>query len=157
MKSTLRLSLGLVLLFVSGIRVSAQQPTPAPTPTAAPRDKAEVEPLARSRNEPSKEEQARTKTGKGATPGKDEKEAPKGGFSSDTFKGLELRSLGPALTSGRITDIAVDERNTKRWFVAAADGGVWRTVNGGVTFQPVFDGEASHSITVSPPPCETRR
>jgi photosystem II stability/assembly factor-like uncharacterized protein len=145
-KSTLRLSVGLVLLFVSGIRVSAQQPTPAPTPTAAPRDKAEVDPLARSRNEPSKEEQARTKTGKGATPGKDEKEAPKGGFSSDTFKGLELRSLGPALTSGRITDIAVDERNTKRWFVAAADGGVWRTVNGGVTFQPVFDGEASHSI-----------
>ena len=155
MKSTLRLSLslGFALLFLSGIPVSAQQPTPAPTPAptpgaaaAAPRGKGEADPLARSRSEPSKEEQARTMTGKGGTTGKDEKEEPKGGFSSDTFKGLELRSIGPALTSGRITDLAVDPRNTKRWFVASADGGVWRTVNGGVTFQPVFDGEASHSI-----------
>ena len=144
MKSTL--GLGFVLLLVSGLRVSAQQPTPVPTPTAAPRDKSEVDPLARSRKEPSKEEQARTKTGKGETTGKDEKEAPKGGFSSDTFKGLELRSIGPALTSGRITDLAVDPENKHRWFVAAADGGVWRTVNSGTTFQPVFDGEVSHSI-----------
>jgi len=147
--------LGLALLLVSPVFAPAQQPTPAPTPaptpgagapSAAPRGEEKEEPLARSRKEPSREEQARTKTGKGEAPGKDEKEAPKGGFSSDTFKGLELRSLGPALTSGRITDIAVDPRNSKRWFVAAADGGVWRTVNGGITFQPVFDGEVSHSI-----------
>ena len=144
----------LVLLFVSATLVSAQQPTPAPTPAptpgagsaAAPRGKSEVDPLARSRSEPSKEEQARTKTGKVATPSKEEKEEPKGGFRSGTFAGLELRSIGPALTSGRITDLAVDRHNTKRWFVAAADGGVWRTLNGGVTFQAVFDGEASHSI-----------
>ena len=144
MKSTLRL--GLVLLLLSGMRVSAQQSTPVPTPAAAPRDKSDVDPLTRSRKEPSKEEQARTKTGKGATPGKDEKEAPKGGYRSETFAGLELRSIGPALTSGRITDLAVDPENKHRWFVASADGGVWRTVNSGVTFQPVFDGEVSHSI-----------
>ncbi len=105
-----------------------------------------MDPLARSRKEPSKEEQARTKTGKGATPGKEEKEKPKGGYSSETFAGLELRSIGPALTSGRITDLAVDPENKHRWFVASADGGVWRTVNSGTTFQPVFDGEVSHSI-----------
>ncbi|HXM77368.1 MAG TPA: glycosyl hydrolase, partial [Thermoanaerobaculia bacterium] len=125
----------------------AQQPTPAPTPSpasVAPREKGD--PLVRSRSEPSGEEQARTKTGKGGNAEKEKPAAPKGGFQSETFKGLELRSLGPALTSGRITDIAVDPRNTSRWFVAAADGGVWRTGNGGVTFQPVFDAEVSHSI-----------
>jgi photosystem II stability/assembly factor-like uncharacterized protein len=152
LKLTLRL--GLDLLLVSPTLVSAQQPTPVPAPSptpaagssAAPRDKSEVDPLARSRKEPSKEEQARTKTGKGATPGKDEKEPPKGGYRSETFAGLELRSIGPALTSGRITDLAVDPENKHRWFVASADGGVWRTVNSGITFQPVFDGEVSHSI-----------
>ena len=151
MKAILRL--GLSLLFLFPTLLIAQAPTPAPTPVPTPgaggaataRTKGE-EPLARSRNEPTKEEQARTKTGKGETPGKEEKEKPKGGFSSETFAGLELRSIGPALTSGRITDIAVDPKNKNRWFVAAADGGVWRTVNGGVTFQPVFDGEVSHSI-----------
>ena len=145
MKSTLRL--GLALLFSSPMLAPAQQPTPAPTPSpaaAAPREKGD--PLARSRSEPSGEEQTRTKTGKGGNAEKDKPAAPKGGFQSETFKGLELRSLGPALTSGRITDIAVDPRNTSRWFVASADGGVWRTANGGVTFQPVFDAEASHSI-----------
>jgi photosystem II stability/assembly factor-like uncharacterized protein len=125
--------------------LSAQQPTPAPTP--APRE----DPVARERKEPPKE--ALPKTGKGANAEKDkdkdkdkDKAAAKGGLQSSTFTGLELRSLGPALTSGRIVDIAVDPRNASRWFVASADGGVWRTVNAGVSFQPVFDGEASHSI-----------
>ena len=67
-------------------------------------------------------------------------------MSADTFAGLKLRSIGPALTSGRIGDLAVDPKRPERYFVAAASGGVWRTVNAGTTWTPVFDGEGSYSI-----------
>jgi photosystem II stability/assembly factor-like uncharacterized protein len=67
-------------------------------------------------------------------------------FSSEAFKGLKFRSIGPAVTSGRVSDIAVDPRNRSRYFVAAASGGVWKTVNAGTTWEPVFDGESSYSI-----------
>jgi photosystem II stability/assembly factor-like uncharacterized protein len=59
---------------------------------------------------------------------------------------LPFRSLGPALTSGRVGDIAVDSRRPDTWYVAAASGGVWKTVNAGTTWTPIFDGEASFSI-----------
>lgn len=67
-------------------------------------------------------------------------------MKADTFKGLAFRSIGPALTSGRIVDIAVDPKNHNVWYVAAAAGGVWKTTNGGITFDPVFEGEGSWSI-----------
>jgi photosystem II stability/assembly factor-like uncharacterized protein len=67
-------------------------------------------------------------------------------MSAETFTGLKFRSLGPAVTSGRVADIAVDPRNRSRYFVAAASGGVWKTVNAGTTWEPVFDGESSYSI-----------
>jgi photosystem II stability/assembly factor-like uncharacterized protein len=73
-------------------------------------------------------------------------EKPKGGWSADTWSGLALRGIGPALTSGRIVDIAVDPTDKKRWFLAVASGGVWRTENAGTTWTPVFDGEGSYSI-----------
>jgi len=77
------------------------------------------------------------------------KEAPKkdaGPFASATFTGLALRSIGPALTSGRIADLAVDPADSRIWWVAAASGGVWKTTNSGTTWSPVFDGEGSYSI-----------
>lgn len=67
-------------------------------------------------------------------------------YDEKSFSGLELRGIGPALVSGRIVDIAVDPRDARTWFLAVASGGVWKTTNGGVTFAPVFDGEASFSI-----------
>lgn len=67
-------------------------------------------------------------------------------YGSKTFAGLELRSIGPALVSGRIVDLAVDPRDPRTWFVAAASGGVWKTTNAGTTFNPVFDDEKSFSI-----------
>jgi photosystem II stability/assembly factor-like uncharacterized protein len=123
-------------------------PTPAPTPSAeAPAGrKGEEDIRARGRREPSREEKKKEATGKGAAAAEKEKPPKKGGFNKETFAGIELRSIGPAVTSGRIIDIAVDPTDTRRWFVASADGGLWRTVNGGTTFQPVFDGEVSHSI-----------
>jgi photosystem II stability/assembly factor-like uncharacterized protein len=66
---------------------------------------------------------------------------------------LRFRSIGPALTSGRISDVAVDPTNKKVWYVATAAGGVWKSVNAGLTFTPIFDGEGSFStgaITIDP-------
>ena len=66
--------------------------------------------------------------------------------TSGALSALKFRGIGPAMCSGRIIDIAVDPEVPSRWFVAAASGGVWRTVNNGTTFEPVFDGEGSYSI-----------
>ena len=70
----------------------------------------------------------------------------KTGFDTVSLSGLRWRSIGPAMTSGRIADIAVDPTNHKRYFLAVASGGVWRTTNAGNTFEPVFDNEGSYSI-----------
>ena len=59
---------------------------------------------------------------------------------------LSFRLVGPALTSGRISDIAIDPENHDTWYVAAASGGVWKTTNHGTTFSPIFDGYDSYSI-----------
>lgn len=71
---------------------------------------------------------------------------PKDPYSADTFAGLTLRSIGPALLSGRVTSFAVNPANRAHYFVGVASGGVWKTENAGVTFTPVFDGEGSYSI-----------
>ena len=89
-------------------------------------------------------------TAHAATDKKDEasKEAkkPETKWSSETFSGLKFRSIGPAVTSGRISDLVVDPDDPATWFVAAASGGVWKTTNAGTTWEPIFDGEASYSI-----------
>ena len=59
---------------------------------------------------------------------------------------LKFRSLGPALTSGRISDIAVHPDMNHVYYVATSSGGVWKTVNSGTTFKPIFDGQGSYSI-----------
>src|SRR2546430_2342443 len=67
-------------------------------------------------------------------------------YGEKTFAGLELRELGPALTSGRIIDLAVDPRDARVWYIATAGGGVWKTTNAGPSFTPIFDKEKSFSI-----------
>ena len=67
-------------------------------------------------------------------------------LSSGTFSGLSFRSIGPAVTSGRVSDIEVNPNNLNEYYIAAASGGVWKTVNAGITYEPVFDGEGSYSI-----------
>lgn len=65
---------------------------------------------------------------------------------ASTIGGLSFRMVGPAKTSGRIADIVVHPRDQHTWFVAAASGGVWKTVNHGTTFAPVFDSYGAYSI-----------
>ncbi len=64
----------------------------------------------------------------------------------ETFKGLALRSIGPAFLSGRIADVVIHPANENVWYVAVGSGGVWKTVNAGTTWTPVFDDEESYSI-----------
>ena len=52
---------------------------------------------------------------------------------ADTFSGLRARSIGPAVTSGRVMTIAVHPNDNAVFYVGAASGGVWKTVNGGAS------------------------
>jgi photosystem II stability/assembly factor-like uncharacterized protein len=77
---------------------------------------------------------------------KTEKKETASEFSSDTFSGLKLRAIGPAVTSGRVSDFAVKPTNSSEYYVATASGGVWKTTNKGITFSPLFDSQGSYSI-----------
>jgi len=78
--------------------------------------------------------------------------AAAGEDSSDTemtaksFAGLKFRSIGPALMSGRIADIAIHPADPSTWYVAVGSGGVWKTTNSGTTWEPIFDKQDSYSI-----------
>jgi photosystem II stability/assembly factor-like uncharacterized protein len=73
-------------------------------------------------------------------------EAEQTPMSAGTFAGMKLRCVGPALTAGRVADFAVERGNPKHYWVAVASGGVWKTTNGGITFEPVFDDQGAFSI-----------
>ncbi|TCO77011.1 photosystem II stability/assembly factor-like uncharacterized protein [Chromatocurvus halotolerans] len=62
------------------------------------------------------------------------------------FSGLEWRNIGPAFMSGRIADVAWHPDDNSVWYVAVGSGGVWKTVNAGVTWTPIFDQQTSYSI-----------
>lgn len=85
--------------------------------------------------------------------------ASKTAFNTATYDSLMLsefawRPIGPAVTSGRISDLAVAEgpesrvgdRPGKLMYAAAAGGGVWKSINAGTTWEPVFDKQGSSSI-----------
>ena len=63
-----------------------------------------------------------------------------------TFNGLKFRNIGPAMTSGRIADIAIHPNNENIWYVAVGSGGVWKTTNSGTTWKPLFDKQSVYSI-----------
>ena len=67
-------------------------------------------------------------------------------FTTGLLAGMKLRSIGPALTSGRISDIAIDPADKRTWYVGVSAGGVWKSTNGGISFSPIFDGQGSFSI-----------
>jgi photosystem II stability/assembly factor-like uncharacterized protein len=71
-----------------------------------------------------------------------------GELTGETFAGLHVRHIGPALTSGRIVGIAVHPTDPAVAYVAAASGGVWKTENNGASWQPIFDAQGSFSIGV---------
>ena len=58
---------------------------------------------------------------------------------SPIFGDLQARHIGPALMSGRFGDIEGHPTNSRILYAGAAGGGVWKTSNGGATFQPIFE------------------
>ncbi len=52
-------------------------------------------------------------------------------FNSSLFNGLKWRSIGPAFTSGRIADFAVNPDDHSEYYVAVASGNIWKTTNSG--------------------------
>ena len=66
--------------------------------------------------------------------------------NNSVYTGLKFRSIGPALMSGRISDIIIHPKNENLWYVTAGSGGVWKTENSGTTWNPIFDSQKSYSI-----------
>ena len=74
-------------------------------------------------------------------------------WTKENFSGLEFRSIGPAFMSGRISDIAFHPENESVWYVTVGSGNVWKTVNAGVTWTPIFENQNSYStgcVTLDP-------
>jgi photosystem II stability/assembly factor-like uncharacterized protein len=67
-------------------------------------------------------------------------------LSQNIVEHFQYRSIGPTKQGGRVTDIAVSQRNKKMFFIATASGGIWKTVNNGTTFHPVFDKQSTSVI-----------
>lgn len=67
-------------------------------------------------------------------------------LTSQVFDGLELRSIGPSLVTGRIADFDVDPKNPNVYYVATAAGGVWKSVNRGITWESTFDRGGSFNL-----------
>ena len=68
-------------------------------------------------------------------------------FDAGTISGLSARNIGSAMMSGRVSAVAaVPDGGSLTVYVGAASGGVWKSVNGGSTFRPIFDHEDVQSI-----------
>ena len=73
--------------------------------------------------------------------------------SASVYDSLPLRSLGPAVTGGRISDFAFNSQNPAHYYVATASGGLWETHNAGVTWKAIADNMPSYSygdVTLDP-------
>src|SRR5258708_36032766 len=62
-------------------------------------------------------------------------------LDSQTVAGFRWRNVGPANTMGRVSDVTGIPSPSKTFFAAAAAGGIWKSINNGVTWRPVFDNE----------------
>lgn len=73
-------------------------------------------------------------------------QAPAQGLTAEALSALSFRSLPTQFVTGRVQDIAIDPKNTNIWYVASAFGGVWKTVNRGISFEPIFDNYPAHNM-----------
>ncbi|MDH3255511.1 MAG: glycosyl hydrolase, partial [Acidobacteriota bacterium] len=67
-------------------------------------------------------------------------------MTAELLSGLALREIGPALASGRVSDLVVHPARKHVWYATIASGGVWKTTNAGTTWTPIFDKEGAYSI-----------
>jgi len=75
---------------------------------------------------------------------------PSSGYSGELdetlLKNISYRSIGPTRQGGRFVDFAVVRQQPYTFYAATASGGLWKTMNNGITFEPVFDHENVFSI-----------
>ena len=74
------------------------------------------------------------------------KPAPTPALTEDLLRVLNFRSIGPTRPSGRFVDFAVPLQEPFTFYAATASGGLWKTVNNGQSFTPLFDHEKVFSI-----------
>ena len=55
----------------------------------------------------------------------DQSQSGGGAMTADALKAIQIRSIGPTISSGRIVDVAIDAKNPSVWYVASAFGGLW--------------------------------
>ncbi|MCH7823447.1 MAG: glycosyl hydrolase [Acidobacteria bacterium] len=67
-------------------------------------------------------------------------------LTMEVFRGLEFRSIGPSLTTGRISDLEIDPNDPNVWYLTVGSSGLWKTVNRGNTWTPIFDEYPSYSL-----------
>jgi len=68
------------------------------------------------------------------------------GGGQDPLAGLEWRNVGPVNMSGRVADVEGVPGDAKVLYVGAASGGIWKSTDGGTTFEPIFDDQPTASI-----------
>lgn len=65
---------------------------------------------------------------------------------SSIFQNIQWRSIGPAIMGGRMVDIEAVAGNPHIIYLGTASSGIWKSVNGGITFEPIFDDQPVHAI-----------
>ena len=65
-------------------------------------------------------------------------------LSNDNIKEMEFRHVGPI--GNRVTTVAGIPNDPMTYYVGAASGGVWKTIDGGLNWSPIFDNQEVHSI-----------
>jgi len=132
------------------VQAFAADPAPArdaktPAAQAGPSPKIQKETGQKGKPAEAKAQVAGDKKGTAEGTEAEEKEE-KDPFTSGTFSGLKFRSLGPAWCSGRISDFAVNPANPSEYYAAVGSGHIWKTVNAGTTWSPVFDHQGAYAI-----------
>jgi photosystem II stability/assembly factor-like uncharacterized protein len=79
-------------------------------------------------------------------------------LSTEQLDVFKWRNIGPFTFSGRITDFAVPRGQSKVYYVATASGGIWKTEDGGISFEPIFDDYGNMSIgNIAVAPSDSQR
>ena len=142
----LRSIVSAALLAVSTISASAQQVVPPAKPatgkTTAPRAAKPTRDSIASRAGTVRSDS----TGRDSTRAEGSDTTPGRGMSGALAALLKPRLVGPAVTGGRISSIAVHPENPGIMYIGVASGGVFKTENGGASWTPIFDRQASFSI-----------
>jgi hypothetical protein len=72
--------------------------------------------------------------------------APSADAGASLLDGIRFREIGPTAQGGRYVEFAVVESNPRVFYAATATGGLWKTVNHGISFTPVFDNQPDFAI-----------